>query len=390
MSTTVKHFHSAMSGAPVLSGTAGSLIAVLDACLVTGFGLKTVDSLTVSGGVATVTFSTGHSFEVDTVAQITGADTGSLNGDKTVLETTTNTIKFAAPDVADGTITGTMSAKLAPAGWEKAFSGTNVAAYKSLSPLALGGGMYLRVDDTYGKTARVVGYESMSDVSTGTGPFPTPGQITGGGYWGKSNAQNSNPVKWLIASNGRTFYIHILPRVSEDISFNVGVSRMFGDAKPRRPSGDAFAVILNCSFENGGYSFDGSLDTPKYLSRSFVPRSYTGLGTAQMLQVIPYCGNSLASSGMDTLMGGFPPNVSGELLLSKQYLRDPSGAPRADLPGFISNPQNGSGSILRFLDKVRGSGDYAGRTLVCLNPTPSDSGALTSNALSLIDITGPW
>ena len=46
--TTVKHFHSAMSGAPVLNGTAGSLIAVLDACLQDGFGLKAASGITVA------------------------------------------------------------------------------------------------------------------------------------------------------------------------------------------------------------------------------------------------------------------------------------------------------------------------------------------------------
>ena len=38
--TSVKHFLSTMYGAPVQNGQAGSKIAVLDACLVTGFGLR--------------------------------------------------------------------------------------------------------------------------------------------------------------------------------------------------------------------------------------------------------------------------------------------------------------------------------------------------------------
>jgi hypothetical protein len=33
---------------------------------------------------------------------------------------------------------------------------------------------------------RASGYESMSDVNTGTGPFPTAAQVAGGGYWEKS------------------------------------------------------------------------------------------------------------------------------------------------------------------------------------------------------------
>ena len=52
---SVKWFTSDMRGAPVVSGTAGTLIAMLDACLVTGFGVVTATSVTVSGGVATAT-----------------------------------------------------------------------------------------------------------------------------------------------------------------------------------------------------------------------------------------------------------------------------------------------------------------------------------------------
>ena len=48
--TTVKHFDSTMTGAPTLANVAGNLLAVLDACLVDGFGLKTVDSLVVASG----------------------------------------------------------------------------------------------------------------------------------------------------------------------------------------------------------------------------------------------------------------------------------------------------------------------------------------------------
>ena len=61
--TDVKYFHSSQVGAPVMSqgGAAGLLIALLDACLVDGFGLKTVDSIVVASGVATANVSTGHS-----------------------------------------------------------------------------------------------------------------------------------------------------------------------------------------------------------------------------------------------------------------------------------------------------------------------------------------
>lgn len=82
--TTVKRCN-AMSGAPTLNGVAGSLIAVLDACLVVGSGWLADPSVTVSGEIATATFSTGHSFEPDVIALVTGATPAGLNGEKRVL-----------------------------------------------------------------------------------------------------------------------------------------------------------------------------------------------------------------------------------------------------------------------------------------------------------------
>jgi hypothetical protein len=51
---------------------------------------------------------------------------------------------------------------------DKVYSGTNKAVYR----FTTGQRFYLRVDDNYGQEARVRGYESMSDVDTGTDPFP--------------------------------------------------------------------------------------------------------------------------------------------------------------------------------------------------------------------------
>ncbi|WP_289241720.1 hypothetical protein [Delftia sp.] len=60
--TSVKHFLSTMYGAPCSPGRpGGSKIAVLDACLVTGFGLRAATRITVAAGVATVEFSVGAS-----------------------------------------------------------------------------------------------------------------------------------------------------------------------------------------------------------------------------------------------------------------------------------------------------------------------------------------
>lgn len=114
MSDIVKYYHSELPGAPVLSGTAGAMAAVLDACLVNGWGLLTAQSATVSGGVCTLTFAVGHAFEPLTVALVAGAGVAAINGEQRVTGTTTNTISFAAPGVPDGSVSGTITAKVAP------------------------------------------------------------------------------------------------------------------------------------------------------------------------------------------------------------------------------------------------------------------------------------
>jgi hypothetical protein len=77
----VKWFRSDDEGAPELSGTAGSLITVLDALLIDGYNSKSVTSITRSGSIATVTISGGHRFRREDVVKIEGADQAEYNGE---------------------------------------------------------------------------------------------------------------------------------------------------------------------------------------------------------------------------------------------------------------------------------------------------------------------
>ena len=116
--TSVKHACSSMAGAPVINGTAGSLIAALKAFLVTGWGTKAVDSAAISNGVCRLTFATGKSAaEIYSVIALSGASPAALNGEQRVTAASTTTLQFATA-VADGTATGTITIKSAPVGWE--------------------------------------------------------------------------------------------------------------------------------------------------------------------------------------------------------------------------------------------------------------------------------
>ena len=198
---SVSYITHTMRGAPQIRGNApGCLIDVLDCVLVTGWGLAAPTSVTVAGGTATATFSGPTSWEVGAVIEISGGTPSGLAGKSRVATVVGNAMTFPTT-AADGTYSGSIGIKYAPAGWEKVFSGTNKAVYRSTD--VTGSRFYLRVDDSNGLYARVCGYETMSDVDTGTGLFPTAAMVAGGGYWHKATASNATSIPYAFAADSR-------------------------------------------------------------------------------------------------------------------------------------------------------------------------------------------
>ena len=398
--TSVKHFLHTMSGAPVLNGTAGSLVALLDAVLVTGFDTKSLTSLVVASGVATASFTGTHSSTVDSVvviAGVTGGPSGfaGLNGEQKITGRPNATSATFATTLPDGTYTGSITMKMAPAGWSKPFSGTNKAVFRSVDVQAHSGGMFLRVDDAAATTARVTGYEAMTEVDTGTGPFPTTAQINGGGYWPKSINANATAVGYAVVADPRFFFIHVMPAMSGNVGFQIGTTRGFGDLISRRPSGDAFAVGLNYSTNAGASSqLDASFDHQRATTQTALARAHSGLGSSVLHACPPYIGGSSSMSGQDNWLGPGPSEITGELFLSRAYIAVAvSQPPRADVPGLLSIPQSAVADKIKFGDRVPGSGAMVGRNLLAVNGAISGfSSAAGSGAagVTLFDITGPW
>ena len=227
--TTVKYFSSTMSGAPALSGEAGKLIGVLDACLINGFGSVTLDSLVVADGLATATYNSGHGFIDHVVVLIAGATPSGLNGEKRITLTASATFTFDATGISDQTATGTITAKMAPVGWAKTYSGTNKAAYSRTVLAATA--MMLRVDDSPTQYPTLIMYETMSDVDTGTGASTTR-------YFAKSSAASATARAWRLYADDCAFYLFANADGSTWPS-----AIFFGDIKPYR-SGDAFHCLL--------------------------------------------------------------------------------------------------------------------------------------------------
>jgi len=393
--TTVKNFNSTMSGAPSLPGVSGALVSLFDAVLVNGFDVKTATGLTVAGGVASMPFSGSHSAQLDTVISIAGI-TGtyaSLNGEQKVTAVAAGVVRFAT-SLPDGAASGTITFKMAPAGWEKVYSGTSKAVYRSLDPASTK--MLLRVDDTGAQVARVVGYEAMSDVDTGVGVFPTAAQIAGGGYWSKSTQASSAAVGWNLVADSRTFYLSVRAGMADGVNNQMAPLRGFGDAIALRPSGDAYSAFLGYGTSSSPAVADGCLGNNASVQVAS-PRAYTGLGSGvtQSAQIWGL-GNQIAHySGVTDIHGAFPNPVDGALYLSKKLLSQGGNtSPRSELPGLYALTQSGAWGTFKAGDKVPGSGPLAGRTLVAVTCFGSGSMASSSNQFNtgvvMLDVTGPW
>lgn len=368
--TSVVYFDSTMTGAPALSGTAGALIGILDACLQDGFGGVTLGSLVVTDNVATATYSNGHGFAMQgntgPVILIAGATPSGLNGRWRVTVTSTTQFTFATSGISNQTATGTITAKRAPAGFSKTYSGTNKAAYRA--DAIAGTRLYLRVDDTGTTNARVRGYETMSDVDTGTGLFPTDAQLSGGGYVYKSSAASSATRSWSLVSDGRMLYFRCDP--AANASWAGGLA--FGDVHSF-VAGDAYSALLMGSTIS---SWTFPLSTLNSAS-GYLPRTALQIGSSVL--TIRY------SHSVSSTMGGslqpYPSPAGGLLhLWPVEVWESAAGYARGILPG-VWNPLHPAAIVAGII--VDDVPQQPGHTFIGVN-WGGDSAAV------VLDITGPW
>lgn len=393
--TSVKFFNEGFPGAPVLNGVAGSLLGLLDACLCTGFGLRTATSLVVSGGVATLTLGDDAKNpnllrSVILVEGVTGTLTA-LNGEQRVTFASTTELKFATA-AADGTATGTITVKTAPAGWEKKFPGTNTAAFKSLDATSLGA--HLWVNDAGTINANVRLYESMTGVDTGTGAAPTVAESASGSFWMKSGTANANANRWDFFADSRSGYYCPVPQSGATPSYIGQPDYAFGDVIAYK-SGDAFAAAVfgsaaapGSSAQNGSVLYGGQ-GGGGAMSRFL--RSYTGLGSSISAHATTASGAVGTASGLDATQGPFPAPADGGLRLAKIYCTEgaqtgTSAVLRGEMPGVYYCPQTELYKSFQRGDTIA----FGGRTLYVVYAGSASSDTSTQGGRGFIDITGPW
>lgn len=403
--TSVKYFHSDMAGAPTITPTANCFIDVLDACLVNGFGVKAVDSLVVANDVATMTISTGHSAEADTIVLVSGATPSALNGEKRVVSTTTTTITFATSGVSNQTATGTISMKMAPLGWTKPFSATNVAVYRSANMLSPRN--YLRVDDSNVRWASTRGYETMTSANDGTGIYPSSTQMSSGLFFRKTSGTITGTHltatrKWFLIGDDRFFYVGV---VINPVSYNGGyVIGCFGDLISYRP-GDVYSTINalgndnNTTTDDSPYYYWGSNVIGDDNNRQYIARTYTGIGGSFGGAFMPqnsFALNTAANLCPNIAQSGsrlFPNAVNQAIYFGRVEYWENQGI-RGLVPGWYITPHNIGTTLTAGVTSAPAYGKFdataATNNRKIIWFTAFNFPAAPVAAPIFFDLTGPW
>lgn len=427
MSSMVKYINSAMQGAPVVTNAWGDITALLTAVLNTGFNNKAITGIARVGSVVTATLSSGHGFIPDQVILFAGADQADYNGEKRLLSVTATTVVYdigVATPATPATTSTALSMKVAPLGFDVAYSATNKAVYRS--PNVLSNRPYLRVDNsldplyttTYAKWAKVTMAEGMSGIDTFVGkraPYdpalPTKNEIaTGSGSavingWYKwyqsylsanvaaSTADTNTEAKqWLIVGDDRGFYFHIHFSLASAGYGRCGYA--FTDFKSLK-AGDAYNTILVAS-EKYNAASAAQMNYTQEASELYTQNSYTGkVVMADYTQL----GNPIRLAPVSNTYGVTPSSPSGtqavipfpngpnySLMLTPVHLKEETtGHIRGTMPGMYYIPHARPYSDLAVFENVV---NYAGRKFLLVDGGYQNSPA--APARLAYDITGPW
>lgn len=375
----VKFYDSLDSGAPTVAGQAGNLITLLDACLVNGYNANTILSITRNGSTATVSFSTAHGYRstIPQVIAISGADQSEYNGEFFIGNVTANTFDITITGTPATPATGSIFAKVASLNWTKVFSGTNKAVYKSDDPI--NPTLYIRVDDTTTNYAEVRGYESMTDVDTGTGMFPLLSQQTYSRIY-KSTTSDATLRPWRLFGDTSIVYLLSSGNLSANTAWTyqntMGFGYGFGNILSFK-AGDAYSTMVATYGGTAHSSANIDLQTATH----YAARNYWQTGTSVAITSnAPFAWNS----GTWTPGYGptYPSPVDGSFMLAERWLAKEGAEYRGIYPGKYFMPQKTTASsTIADRTLVSGVPNFPGKTFLI---TASSGGGMA------FDLTGPW
>lgn len=384
--TSVKFTHARLPGALEFGSGAGAMISLLDAFLVNGYALKSVDSGVIADGICTLTFSSGVGpYMKDTVIAVEGATPAALNGEQKLTAATENSVSFAT-DLPDGSVTGTVTFKCAPCGWEKVYSKTNVAVYRPTDIRS--SRFYLRVDHTNASYARVMMYEAMTSVDSGTNGIPTTAVVSGGYYW---HCGSNAGKDFMLFGDGAALLPVLNPsqRVIGPEAYGM-VAYFAGDIVSYR-SGDVAPGVLTGSTSTSSGNNYGSLFTSQGGSYQSILRAVSGFGrglTADRLAGwVNYISGGSSQPLGPVLLSADAKARYAPVLISNGGTFASTGV-RGEFAGALACINSGAldafGPVRNVIEVERG--DFKRYMTVPVGDATSSS----ATGLGFVDITGPW
>lgn len=285
--------------------------------------------------------------------------------------------------ILDAILVNGYGSKIA-AGWSKAFSGTNLAAYRAPNGLR----HYFRVDDTASTTygALLVGYETMSDVNTGTGQFPTSAQTINSGI-----PKGQTSTVWHAFADARTCLFFSKGYSAAPGGPGTGYAgSYFGEGYMVQTS-DSYGSLIKAHNTTVGVAYlSDTLSTiaTSIAAASFawMPRAYTGLGTSIQVSIT---GDGAKSGSAGYLQGIIPgPNPEdGGLYLSPLWISDPSTSPVNNIRGRVRGLWHclHPNTAIPDLTTFTGLGDLAGKTFLSLSPAGNNTSTPFNTACFIIE-----
>lgn len=347
-----------------------------------------VTSITRSGSTATATLTIGDpSMVTGDLHIMAGAAQSEYNitAPITVLSSTQFTFEVSGSPASPAT--GTLTHYKAGAGWTEPFTGTNKAVFR---PGATNNSarFFLRVLDDNSLlgtslNAGVRGYVSMSDVDTGTEPFPTTVQAASGLSWRKST-DGTTPRVYQIVADDRFMVYWSDPQNSPSFG-NQGFFGWFPSNKP--------ADAYNCAI-GGDVTFNsnssvscmqaavlgGSSSNAVFIARGV---SQAGGAMAGALGILAWTTGVIGATTSSALTQlTYPSPAHGGLNVQPVFIYEP-GCDRGRMP-FYSHAHylSFTANLGDKFDNVQG---LPGVTLQYLTVKHASSpGGI------LVDITGPW
>lgn len=233
---------------------------------------------------------------------------------------------------------------------------------------------YFRVYDNdviYPNMASIYGFETMSDVDTGTGKFPTDSQIVTPAYSSivKSTITDIAARNWDIVADSKLCILYINPEAS--INGANGCLYIFGDFVSLSASDEYNTLLIgritNSSAVSGNGLSAATCTIANTVDGHHAARSYTQLGTSIRL-----------GKHGDNYNAGiqFPNPVDGGLIMSRYWLTE-ANVLRGYIPGLwylapaASNFTHG--------DTFNGTGDLTGKTFMIVKVYGAALAVETSN-----------